>query len=233
MAGLLDVATLLTGDGSWMHGYEVDALACGREFDIVDICTPGPPPDADDSLTGYKVVPFALVSQQRFGARCAPEDAWSSLVDATDSATENMVADVFYNGDNAINSVNPWDGEMWLESTDVNVVTAGTDTAETVGKVLIESSDNNPELTEPILHLGVQSAIHLGAGLANLDIEDIVVSPAYPADAVAVTGPVLVRISDIQSLITHQESTNRRYYEATRLAVVEFDPCLATRAATT
>jgi len=233
MAGLLDVATVYTGDGDWMHGYEVDALSCGREFDIVDICTPGDPPDADDSLTGYKIVPFALVSQQRFGSRCAPADAWASLMEATDSATETQVEDVFWNGDGAINAVGTWDGEIWVTSTDVTTetLTDTTITAQSVAEVLVASRTAHPDLTEPVLHLGVQRAMELGAGLQNLDIDEIVVSAAYPIDAIAVTGPVVVRVSDIQSLITTQESINRRYYEATRLAVVEFDPCLATRAA--
>lgn len=226
MAGLLDVADVITGNGHWMSGYEVDALACGRTFDAVDICVPGDPPDIDDSLTGYKITPFAIVSQQRFGARCTPAEAWSALDSATDDASENIVAKVFWNGDGEVTG---WDSDMFMTHADIETSSAGSSNVESLATAWTAIVNDHPDLTDPVLHLGVEAAMDLDTKIKNLDIDDVVVSPAYPQDAIAITGPIVVRLSDIQSLTSHDRGINRRYFEATRLAAIEFDPCLAVR----
>ena len=224
MNGLLEVATVLEGDGHWTIGYEIDALACGRVIEAYDICTPGTPA-VSDSAVGFKVDPFALVGAQKFGTRCEPSDAADALTRALADSTEKLVANNFWNGDVTDWVGNP--GDMYLTSPSIFTVSAGSDTLASIAAALIAASDNHPEI-DPILHLGVGAALSIPnwETFEALGIE-YSISLGYPSDGIAVTGPVLVRLGSIETLERHDERNNRNFVSATRLAAVEFDPCLA------
>jgi hypothetical protein len=225
MNGLLDVATVLKSDGNWTAGYSVDALACGRLIDTVDICTPAEPPEVSEALIGYKIEPFVIYGRQKFGVMCAPDDMEAEIKDALENATEHEVARVFWEG-----GITGWDGNLYLESSEVHNVTVPTDPKDALATMLKEAYDRHPDI-QPLIHLGILSGLQVAGDLEKLEV-DYCISPGYPKNGMAVTGPVVVHLGTIQATKSHDTSVNRFYVEANRLAAVEFDPCLAVRAGT-
>lgn len=223
--GLLDAATVIRGDGTWTHGYEVDALSCGRIIQGTDLCTPITILDLSVTGTGYKVVPFGIEGHQNFRVVCAPEDADEALTEAMDAASDFVIAKNLWFG-----YIPDWPGVtegMFLTSGSIATAATGTSTARTIADVLGAAFALHPDL-EPILHLGLSAAADLQDNflLSAADMP-VVVSPAYPPLGVAVTGPIIVRLGSIETLTRIDESINREYIQGTRLAAFEFDPCLA------
>jgi hypothetical protein len=230
MHGLLDAATVLYGDGQWTIGYEVDALACGRNVEGSGICDPIPlsEDDLDDSGTGYKIEPFAVVGYQRFGSRCAPDDAEEALTQAIVDATEYTIGRNFWFGD-----VTNWAGAdegMFLADAGIATETVTGSVNTDIAAVVKKGFDRHPEL-DPVLHLGVGAALAIPNydNLERIGIDQIVVNPAYPVDAIAVTGPILLRLGSVETQPGYVAvpRTNRIYISGTRIVAFEFDPCLA------
>lgn len=233
MNGLLEVATTLYGDGQWTIGYEVDALACGRVVEGADLCDPVTP-DSDDigtSAGGYKINPFAVIGYQKFGTRCEPDDAEEALTRSIIDASEYVIGKNFWSGD-----VNNWDNSSGMFLTDAAIATeaAGANINETIAKVLKKGFDNHPEL-DPVLHLGLGAALSVSDfdNLERVGIDKVVVNPGYPIGAVAVTGPILIRLGSVETLtsLNTQVRNNRTYISGSRIVAFEFDPCLAVRVA--
>jgi hypothetical protein len=221
--------TLLYGDSSdWTAlGTSIDALACGRRYDMVDICLPDDLSGGlGEALTGYEGRPFAIVAQQIVSPRCTPEQAADALYQAMDVAAEYQIGNALWGGvDDA-----DWVGDVFLTSSEVaTTATTGTSVKSHVAQVLKAAFDAHPEL-DPILHLGLGTAAEVG-----LDVQvfgyPYVVNPAYPINGIAITDKITIRLGDVQRLNNVDIAINRRYIEATRLGLVEFDPCLAHRAA--
>lgn len=233
MNGLLDIATVLDGDGHWTIGYEVDALACGRNVEGSGICNALPLSEDDlgDSHTGYKVEPFAVVGYQRFGTRCTPDDAEIALTGAILDSTEYVLGRNFWYGD-----IPNWDGAtegMFLTDAAIATQSIGTgDINSAIAAVMKAAFDRHPEL-DPVLHLGLKSALEIPQfdNLEMIGIDNVVVNPAYPADAIAVTGPILIRTGTVetQTGLVAVPRSNRIYISGTRIVAFEFDPCLAVR----
>lgn len=233
MAGLLEIADVEESDGQWKHSAEVDALACGRSFRNTDRCAPATPPAITQAGTTFDVVPFVVIGAQRFTTRCTPEQAETELYQAVENASEVQVAKVFWDGPTAVSmATGTWAGDLWMEAPEVDVVAPATTVAETVADVLTEAYTNHPDMPTPILHLGFLSALQLGEALWNLDLQNVVVSPGYPQDAVAVTGPVEITLGPVEKMPNTDWDVNQRWIEGFRFAAVSFDPCLAVRAGT-
>jgi hypothetical protein len=227
---LFDVATVLTGDGRWTNTYEADALSCGRVHGAVDVCNVTPRTATNTpSDTGYKVVPFVQTGDQEFATRCAPADAEKALTDAMDAASEFFVAKNFWHGD-----VPDWAGApegLFLMDAGVATVAvaAGTSVPAKIAAALGAAYARHPDLN-PVVHLGLAASYALPPGFAaDRPRVTFVENAAYPADGVAVTGPVLVRLGSVEVVKTVNTAVNRQYVSGTRLAAVEFDPCLAVR----
>lgn len=230
MHGLLDAATVLYGDGHWTIGYEVDALACGRNVEGSGICDPLPlsEDDVDDAGTGYKVEPFAVVGWQRFGTRCQPADAEFALTQAVVDATEYVIGHNLWFGD-----IPDWKGAtegMFLADSAITTQTVTGDVEADIAAVMKKAFDDHPEL-DPVLHLGLGSALAINSfdNLGRIGIDEVVINPAYPVDAIAVTGPILLRIGTVetQTGLVAVPRSNRTYISGTRIVAFEFDPCLA------
>lgn len=224
--GLLDVATVLIGDGTWTYSEESDSFSCGRVVDAVGICAPGVIPAVTDSLTGFKIEPFGLYGAQQFGNRCGPDDYMPTMAKVLDDASEYLITKVFWAGASEV--LGTWDGNVFLTSTEVATVAPGADDTATLAAVLDAAYSRHPEI-KPVVHLGWVTAMKLGAGLKNIDI-DYVVGPGYPASAIAVTGPITIRLGSVEATENYTSRNNRFVVEATRLASIDFDVCLAVRA---
>jgi hypothetical protein len=223
--------TVLHGDSSeWTAlGTSIDSLACGRRFDMVDICTPD---DLSGGLTedfsGHIGRPFAIVAQQVLVPRCTPAQAVEAMYAAMADAAEYQTGSALWSGVPDVD----WTGDVYLTSAEVETTTlTGTSVKGHVAQILKAAWDAHPEL-DPILHLGIGTALEVGLDVGVLGVP-YVVNPGYPINGIAVTDKITIRLGDIQRLNAVDTAINRRYVEATRLGLVEFDPCLARLAVTT
>jgi hypothetical protein len=230
MNGLLSVAKVDTGDGDWTAGYTSESLGCAVSVWLADPCTPVPTlisGEDDIDPSAYLVGSFGIIAKMSRTNRCAEGTELEYIRSAVEEATELAAGKAFWEGFES--------AEMFLLSPDVETVAAGANVAETVAKVLRAFAISVPGV-EPILHLGYSAALTVGDALnneGNLKIGiQVAVSPGYPANGVAVTGPVLVRLSSVQALQAYDRDVNRTNIEANRLGAIEFDPCAAVRAIT-
>lgn len=208
-------------------GESVDALACGREWELIgDLCDSDGETDMDVSLTGYEAPPFAVVARQKFGTRCAPEEAEKLIQDAMTAAAEHQIGQALWEG-----VTGTWDGVLYLTSSEVASTTITGDVKADIAAVVKAARDANPDLN-PLLHLGLEAALVVGVDLDRIDIP-YVVNSGYPVDGIAITDEVTIRLGSVQVLRTIAYPNNKMFVEATRLAAVSFDPCLARRGSAT
>lgn len=221
-------ATVLVGDGNWTSGYEIDALACGRNIGATDLCKPVDPPEPDEEGSGYRVVPFGIEGHQKWSVICAPSDNESAMTEAITVASEFIVANTFWSG-----AIADWKGDeegLFLEHPDIHTIAPEEKIGRSIASALKEAYTRHPEI-QPTVHLGLGSAVDFASDffVAEESHVKFIVSPGYPMDAVAVTGPVVVRLGSVETLKSYDHRVNREYVQATRIAAVEFDPCLAVR----
>lgn len=232
MNGLLQVATVINGDGNWAAGYEAEALGCGLSVATTDICTPARvvvtgATDLDDMPSSYEVVPFGIVARVKRSTRCSSGEEQKQVDEALSAATEMAVGKVMWEG------VSGWTGGAFLESTDVATATEGASTKATIAAVL-DKFYSLAGWEVPILHLGLTSALNaadLFEGNPAFTNVTVAVSPGYPTTGVAATGPITVHLGPVQSFQSFDSTVNRTEIEANRLAAIEFDPCIAVLAA--
>lgn len=234
--GLLDAANVVTGDGNWTAGYEIESWGCAVGEYITDICAPDPIHVAGNTyrtpgsgeVGAVKIEPFA------FTAGLTRETRYSGGEEAAKAteflaASENLIAQVFSEG------FSGFTGETLATAPDVGKpsvtpVPAGVGTTVYEDLLTAWSDKTTQPWSKALLHVGL--GIWLGMtqdlrlALDTLGVQ-LVTSPGYPSDFVALTGPVAVRLSSIQTLTETDALANMVYIEATRLAAIEFDPCLA------
>lgn len=230
LSGDVSLITVIDGDDqNWTAmGTGVDALACGRRMDVNGICSPTPPPEPPDALIGYQSYPFAITADQKLPTRCGPEEGAEMLIQAFRDAAEYQFGYVLWHGSSFWPNFGSGDDQpqIYLSSPDI----ATTEYAaflpkDHIAEVLADAMEAHPEL-DPLLHLGYKTALNVGMDLDILGVP-YVVNPAYPLEGVAVTGPITIHIGTVQDLTHVNWNINREYAEATRLGLIEFDPCLA------
>lgn len=226
MKTFLDAATVTTGDGKWMSGTESDHLDCGREYAVSgNICQSATPPDPSEYGGLYNVRPFVVESKQKFPVRCAPEDAEAALRTDMADSTEYFVARNFWLGD-----ATDWDGAtegLFLADADIATVAVSATFEASIGAALAAAYANHPGIS-PILHLGLTAALSLAPNYFTDNTKmQVAVSPGYPPNGIAVTGPVSVSLGDIEARRLIDQSVNREHVYGSRFAAFDFDPCLA------
>jgi len=169
------------------------------------------------------VEPFGITAYGIIPPICEPPAYEEFITNALDMSAEQQVSYTLWNGSPNVVT------DMYMEHPDVTVLSRAGDPYTMVGNLLQTAFTMTPFL-QPVLHLGWQSAMSLQLGLASLGLP-FVVPHGYPADAIAVTGPVVVRLSGIETVTTFDYLLNRHYYMATRIAAIEFDPGIAVRIA--
>jgi hypothetical protein len=172
---------------------------------------------------GRDTEPFACTAYGIVPPMCEPEDYADFMEQALASASEWQISNALWNGYDGVT------GDMYLEHPDVEVITRTGDPYTIVGAALERAYAKWPAL-QPVIHLGWQSAMSLQLGLSSLQLP-FVVPHGYPANAIAVTGPVTIRLGSINMIETFDMDLNRHYYEVSRLASIEFDPGIAVRVA--
>ena len=234
--GLLDAATVTTGDGDWTSGYEIESWGCAVGEYITDICTPDPIHVAGNTyrtpgsgeVGAIKIEPFVFTAGLTRETRHTAGLERAKVTEFI-AASEIPLAVVFSQG------FTDYTGETLATVPDVgkpsvSLVPAGVGTTVYEDLLTAWSAKTTQPWTDVLLHVGLGRWLglteDLRLALDALDIE-LVVSPGYPSDFVALTGPVAIRLSSIQTLTQTDALANNVYIEATRMAAIEFDPCLA------
>lgn len=224
MAKFFETFEVIESDGPWVRGpHPVDMPGRGLATAMVDVCAPAVRPGPEDYPLGEDVHPFAIIANDIVPTRCSPEDIIDTDRAEVVRATEYYVTKAVWSG---VTGVSNYD--MFLTHPDVTTVARGANYAETLASVLTTAYENRPGI-RPTVHLGFLAAQALQFGLNNLGLP-YVVAQGYPADAVAVTGPVRVLLSSITTVTDVRKTDNRREIEFTRFAQVEFDTTSAVRA---
>lgn len=224
MAKFFETFTVEEEDGNWTSGpYTIDTLSGGVVLRTADVCSPPAEAEVPDFPMGLSVVPFAIVADTMVPPRCAPSDVEAFIKKAIKDSAEWTVSDALWNGTAETS------GDMYLKHPDVEVIARTGDPYKIVGAALQKAYEKTPWL-RPVVHLGWQSAMSLQLGLNSLNIP-FVIPNGYPADAIAVTGPVKIKLGSIKTESAMDTKLNRQYFESTRMAAVEFEPSVAVRVA--
>lgn len=240
MGGLLQTASVVRGDGPWSRGYQIESIGCAIRSQTVEVCSPGATREDLSGPTDAEIGDCVDVEANVFGVevllrgrsmRMTDAGNYDSIVrGALDFESEKAAGKALWGsiGDNP---------ETSLMNSAVGTVVAAAGANDTVTAALVEfwSKTVGIAYEDTILHLGVGRLMELfgeieGSLLKNLDIK-VATSPGYPAEGIAVTGPVKVLLGSDQVLGSHDSSDNSAYGVANRLAAIEFDPCNAVRVA--
>lgn len=236
MGGLLEVADVVRGDGTWTAGYEIDSVGCALRSETATICSPvvrsriSGDVEGDGSTYGLKAQIFPVITSINGRTVCSSGNEESIVRDALDAESEKAAGKALWGSIDAA-------AEVSLLATDVATVAAGPTSNATLAAVLTAFWDRATGVRhqDTVIHLGVGRLLEMfgeieGSVLKNLGIQ-VATSPGYPSDGIAVTGPIRVRLGSDQVLQEHSYGTNRMTTEANRLAAIEFDPCIAVRVA--
>lgn len=190
----------------------------------------------------YTVKPFAAEVQAKRNIYCANGEEYETVgkllgEGGIDAATEYAL---WFGAPGWDTSIRPF-----LLNTDVPTVATAAAPADTLAAAIIKRA----QLTiakDYIVHLGIKSALDLSAtGYAYADGPDpvkntlriravdapIVVSPYYPDTAIAVTGPLVVRVAHVSAWQQYDYTLNKTAIQGYRLIEIDFNPSTAVRAA--
>ncbi|QGF20261.1 hypothetical protein SEA_SIXAMA_82 [Gordonia phage Sixama] len=224
MARFLETFEVIEGDGTWSNGPQpVDILSQGVTMDTYDICAPEPAPEVPDFDMGADIAPFAIKAYTEVPTRCSPADVEAYVARAMADAAEYTITKVLWSNANGNNT------EFYLNGAHVTEVPRTGNVYTQLGKAVHTAYADTPFI-KPVIHLGFETAMSLQLSLQNLGLP-FVVAPGYPQDAIAVTGPITVRLGTIDTAKSVNPKNNRLQIEATRLAKIEFDPYMAVRVA--
>lgn len=222
MARFLETFRVIEGDGAWSNGPQpLDTLSKGVGLDTYDICNPSTPDDPPEFDMGDDVAPFAIKAYTEVPTRCSPADIEDYVREAMSEAAEYTITKTLWEGPNGNTT------EFYLNGNHTTTVARGANVYAALGKAVHTAYAETPFI-KPVIHLGFETSMSLQLGLQNLGIP-YVVAPGYPQDAIAVTGPITVRLGTIDITKSVNPKNNRVQIEATRLARIEFDPYMAVR----
>jgi hypothetical protein len=225
MARFFETFEVVESTGSWTAGpYGIDTLGSGFTSIVTEACSPAARPTPPDYDIGHSVHPFAIIGNLITPTICEPDDVRPQVVEFMAGATEYRVTQTMWFGNDDTE-----DATLYLKHGDITEVPRAADLAGTLAAVLAKAYEKTPHI-QPVIHLGLYAAQALQFALQNLKLP-YVVPPAYPVDAVAVTGHVRVRLSPITTADAVRRQDNRHEYESTRFGAIEFDPVQAVRAA--
>lgn len=242
MSGLLEVANVERGvDAVRMRQF--DKAGCSMTSWVTDICAP----DRDAAgalLTGDAAstdvgealdeLVFAAIVQKRGRNMCSDGNEEADVRDAMEAEAEKAAGRALWSGFGAA----PEDDPVYLSHADIPQVAAGADAEATLANLLEEfwSRATGIRTDQTILHLGSERLFRMAQKVVvanevvGLNIK-VATSPGYHRNAMALTGPIRIRMSSDQILRSHDASNNTLIVEGDRLLAMSFDPCYAVRAA--
>jgi hypothetical protein len=247
MSRLFDVADVEEGDGNW------SAMTYDVEYDdqqpliVTDVCTRTNTALVSGLISSgalvYKIKPFGVTVTASRPNRCVMgefPDYEADLIAKLDREVERAASSVLYSG------IPGWDNtQPYLTSSDVTAVSAGTTVQDTVPSVLDMFYQGETGL-RPILHLGETAGVKISAGNAlspapsshefflAMDGTPICISPEYPTNLVAATGPIKIKrgsvgMADPQWYYDSITNNNRTIFTAMTVVAVEFNATIAVR----
>lgn len=183
------------------------------------VCLPAPGGLLGGSRGGrpaaYGRAEFAVTVRMERSLLCRSESPADIVKDAVEVELEKGAGRVLWFGSG--------DGDIWLG----NPSATSLDAEATLGDLLTEFYRKTVGL-KPTVHMGVTIALEHswsdGKVEGALDA-DFVVSPGYPANGLAVTGPVKIWADSAESIEAFDTTINEGQTEATILAALSYDPC--------
>lgn len=237
MGGLLQAADVTSPEGSWARGYPIDSIGCALRSETTNVCDPvredlsGPTAAEVGLCSTNDANIFAVVVSLASRAMRMSGDEDGVVRDALDFETEKAAGKALWG------EIGSEKDNTSLTGPDVGTVPAGASTNATVSTLLEEfwSRTVGVGYEDTIIHLGVSRLLEMfgeieGGLIKNLGIQ-VATSPGYPADGIAVTGPIRIRLGADQVLTSVDSADNTARSEANRIAAIEFDPCTAVRVA--
>lgn len=245
-AQLGNAEALVVPDERWTIGHDLPDASGAFSLEVSDTCDP-----ADDSqlVAGTVGASPLMYTVKSFGAvvgadrpiRCAngeEEQIVRALLD--DGGIDAAAEYALWNG------IPGWDPntQPYLNNVDVQTVGVSATPADTLAAAIQKRS----QLTVSkryIVHIGIKTALDLSStGQVYLDGPDpiknslriravdapVVVSPYYPVSGIAITGPVIVRVTGPTSYQQWDYSLNKTAIRGFRLLEIDFDPSTAVRA---
>lgn len=235
MYGLLEHATVHTGDGEWARTM-VDAPGSGTRMLLSNLCSPvssdkfSGPASSTARPDALLLEPFALTVQMLRNNRCSDPTDMVTVMAGIEAGTEYALARALWY---AWDGAGGWTENPFLTDPDVHTVSAGTDAIASVAAALSAFGERAAQVDRPVLHLGLDTAQRVARpiGVGVFEDYDTVISAAYPVNGVAVTGPIEIWIGSVQDLRGYDHEQNVTSFEATRTAMLQFDPYTAVRVA--
>lgn len=228
----------------WTIGHDLPDASGAYSLAVSDTCDPTNAHlvagTADINPLVYTVKSFGALVQAKRNIRCAngeEQEIVRRLLD--DGGVESAAEYALWNG------IPGWDNAVQpsLSNIDVATVGASAQAPDSLASAIIRRH----QLTVAkryLIHLGVKTALDLSAvGQIYLDGPDpiknqlriravdapIVVSPYYPANGIAITGPVVVRVSSPNAWQTWDYTHNKTLIDGFRLIEIDFDPSTSVR----
>jgi hypothetical protein len=242
MSGILDRANVLVGDGQWSAMEMVESVGGLVNVKLAEICSGDEAQVTGGTGGAYEidVVTFGIDSQLVRPTRCASGSEDELARSVVDRVTEQAVGQaLFVTGSGYQKTVDGASVDLLtLKDAAIHTETA----ASTVLKLLkcLDWYYAHSLGMKPIVHLGRTAAADIanvqmfanGSGEQLVTGEAVSLSVGYPTGAIAVTGPIGVRLGNVQTNYKFDSGLNRTYIDALRLAAFAFDPEIAVTAST-
>ena len=228
----------------WTIGHDLPDASGAFSLSVEDNCDPTQATliagQQDTNPLVYHVKSFGAMVGAKRNIRCAngeEDEIVRRLLD--DGGVDAAAEYALWNG------IPGWDNSVQPFLTNVDVATVGA--SATPADSLAGAIIRRHQLTVAkryVVHLGIKAAMDLSAtGNVYLDGTDpvknslriravdapLVVSPYYPASAIAVTGPIVVRVGTPVGFEQWDYTTNKQLIRGFRILEIDFDPSTAVR----
>lgn len=217
MKSLLEAAEV--DRSSRFRSQQDEHVQCAMSSTLGSVCLPAPGGLLGGSRGGrpaaYGRAEFAVTVRMERSLLCRTASPVDIIEEAVEVELEKAAGRVLWFGDGT--------GDIWLGNPSASTVGADA----TLGDLLAAFYRKTVGL-KPTVHMGIKIALEHswsdGKVEGALDA-DFVVSPGYPPEGLAVTGPVRVWAEDAESIEAVHTGTNEGHTEATILAALSYDPC--------
>lgn len=218
MKTLLEVAEV--DRNTRFRGQTDEHLQCALSSRVASVCLPAP----GELLGGvgggrpasYDRVDFAVTVRMERALMCRKDSPEAILREAAEKELEKAAGHALWYGNGT--------ADIWIGNPSATALPEGA----TIGEMVHEFYRRTVGI-DPTIHLGI------GAALDQTWVEDrisgmadgvkYVVSPGYPVDGVAITGPVRVWAEDPLGVEAIDVGVNQADTEVEIYAALTYDPC--------
>lgn len=237
---LLDVANVITGDGSrWENGIEFTPLYCDPGHVLTGTCPPPTSPDAVECTETIKFDAMVVETLYNWDTRDLAAEPKKMATDALEIGSTRLIERAFWTGE----TIDPTDPGATATNPDLNPLSGATDlgtaadAVDGLGTVLMALADSTRHLSgSGTVHinsrLGVLLEGHIkdrdGNGLYTVIGGHRVIVGDYPDDMiVGHLGQVDVYLGPVETIEHFDHRTNEVLVQAQRYALAAYNACTA------